>query len=85
MATDAQITTIVDQAVALALTDAQMVALCRRALADLLSSGRPIVGYRIAGQEFTYSMFQAQSALEYFEKRVEGRGSNQATVRLAEF
>jgi hypothetical protein len=85
MATDAEITARIVSATALGLTDAQMVALCNRAIADLLSNGRPMISYRISGQEFGFSMFQAQSLLEYYQKRVDGRGSAQLTVSLAEF
>lgn len=85
MASDAQITTAVTAAVALGLTDVQMLALARRAVADLLSSGRPIIGYKIAGQELTFSMFQAQALEKYYQERVENRGRNQAVISVAQF
>ncbi len=75
---------MVESATTLALTDAQMLAMARRAIADLLSTGRPIISYRVAGQEFGFSMFQASALEEYYQKRVDGRGEAQFDTNLAE-
>ena len=85
VATDAEISALITSATTLDLSDAQMVALCRRALADLLTGKRPVVGYRIAGVEMTFSMFQAQAAEKYYQDRIDSRGEAQFATNLAEF
>ncbi|MBA3684658.1 MAG: hypothetical protein H0W72_05390 [Planctomycetes bacterium] len=85
MASNADITAQLALCTALGLTDQQMVDLARRAKADLLSSGRPTVGYRVNGQEFTFSLFQAQQLEAYHQERVDGRGAAQMRMSTAEF
>lgn len=85
VATDAEISALITSATTLDLSDAQMVALCRRAVADLLTQKRPVVGYRIAGVEMTFSIFQAQAAEKYYQERIDGRGDAQMVVAFAEF
>ncbi len=67
MATNAEISAQIALAESLALTPAQMVAFCDRAIAEFLYQGKPQVSYQIAGRSLTFqSLQQVQQVREYY-------------------
>lgn len=66
MADITDISDAITAAESLALTATQMVALCDRAIAQILATGKPVIGYVVNGREFTFSLFQAQSLRDYY-------------------
>lgn len=84
MATDAEITANVAAAVALALTATQMLALCDRATAELLS-GKPKAAYTIGNTTLSFTNIQSINAVRsYYQERVTAEDGGMA-MNLAEF
>lgn len=82
MATNAEIAASIALAQSLAPTNAQMVSLCDRAVADLLS-GRP-ASYTVAGRNFVFtSLQQVQAARDYYTS-APAAGDDQYIAQAAE-
>lgn len=76
MATNAEITAAIASAQTLALTPAQMVLLCDRAIAELTWSGKPQASYSIAGRTFTFANLQALKDLRDYYRQEQRAGDN---------
>lgn len=84
MATNAEIAAQVALAVELALTPAQMVAFCDRAMAEFLYQGKPQVSYQIAGRSLTFqSIEQVRATREYYAS-APAAGASPYVVQAAE-
>lgn len=79
MATNAQITQMVTDALALSLTPAQIVLLCDRATADLLTRGH--ASYTVAGKQITFAdLEQVRAVRDYYREQDRAASSPIATT-----
>jgi hypothetical protein len=82
MATNAEISAKVTEATSLALTPAQMVSLCDRAMGDYLS-GRPM-SYGIAGRNFVFTSAQQIKEIRDYYSTAPIAGDDQYICQPAE-
>jgi hypothetical protein len=84
MATDAEISANITAAQTLALTPAQMLALCDRATAELLL-GKPKAAYTLGNTTFSFANLQTVNGVrDYYQQLVRIEDNGGMAVNLAE-
>ena len=84
MATNEQIRTSIDSATDLGITPAEMVALCDRAAAELIHSGKPQVSYSIQGRTFTFANLQTLAGIREYYANASAAGARKFISQSAE-
>ena len=85
MATNSEIATAITTATELNLTPAQMVALCDRAIAEMLVLGRPQASYTIAGRSITFVNLETARGVRDYYKTASAANAPDYIVQTAEF
>ena len=86
MATDSQLTATLASIAVLGPKAADIVALCDRAVADLLASGRPYQSYNQGGREVRFDLQNALAIRRYYQDQARIDKSNGGmSVSFSEF
>lgn len=85
MATNAEIAAAISSASDLALTPAQMVKLCDRAMAEMIWQGKPQVSYTIQGRTLTFANLQTLKEVREYYISAMSAGGSKYIMQPAEF
>jgi hypothetical protein len=85
MATNNEITASITSAVELGITAAEMVALCDRAMAEMIHSGKPQVSYSIAGRTLSFANLQTLMGVRDYYIKAPSATARRFIVQHAEF